>query len=141
MEVNIYIHQTIKGPRKGQQGYGLYILEALNPRRVPFTKVMRMQLEGSENEASLKILKQALSHMNQRTQLSIYIDSEWLYTALTKWLPVWKETGFMTAKHEKVAFAETWQQVDEILSGQDFTVHLKEQHSYKNWMENKIIPA
>ena len=141
MEVNIYIHQTIKGPRKGQQGYGLYILEALNPRRVPFTKVMRMQLEGSENEASLKILKQALSHMNQRTQLSIYIDSEWLYTALTKWLPVWKETGFMTAKHEKVAFAETWQQVDEILSGQDFTVHLKEQHSYKSWMEHNIIPA
>ena len=74
MEVNIYIHQTIKGPRKGQQGYGIYILEALNPRRVPITKVMRMQLEGSENEASLKVLKQALSHMNMRTQLGIYID-------------------------------------------------------------------
>lgn len=141
MEVNIYIHQTIKGPRKGQQGYGIYILEALNPRRVPITKVMRMQLEGSENEASLKVLKQALSHMNMRTQLGIYIDSDWLYTGITQWLPKWKETGFITAKKEKVAFAETWEQIDQMLSNQDFTVHIKEQHSYKNWMENNAKPA
>ena len=98
-------------------------------------------MEGSENEASLKVLDQALSHMNSPSDLSIYIDSKWLHTALTEWLPKWRNTEYLSAKGEPIAFAETWQKVDEALKSQNFTVFLGENHSYKNWMERNIKPA
>ncbi len=139
MKVNIYVYQTIRGPRK-QQGYGVAVLEA-ETSQGPATKTVRLEIEGSENGANLKILNEALSHMSQPSDLSIYIESEWLSTALTKWLPKWRDNEYLSAKHRKVAFSEIWQNVGNILQTQNLSVFCKENHSYREWLKNNAKPA
>lgn len=139
MKVNIYMYQTIRGPRR-QQGYGVYILEAETDHG-PMTKTYRIPIEGSRNEASLKCLYSALSHMNASSELTLYVESEWLATALTKWLPKWRRTEYLSARNRKVAFSDIWTKIGQMLETQELCVFCKEEHSYRGWLIKNAKPA
>lgn len=132
MKVNVYMYQTAKGPRR-QQAFGIYILEA-ETTQGPVTKTIHLQTEGSENEANLKVLADALEHLKKPTDLSIYTESQWLSTALTEWLPKWRETEYLSAKNEKVAFSDIWEKVGKILESQNMTVFCQNEHSFRGWL-------
>lgn len=139
MTVNIYIHQTIKGPKR-QQGYGIYILEAITLQG-PVTKTCKEAVEASENEAWLITLGSALSHMTCPSDLNLFFDSKWLGTALTEWLPKWRETEYLSAKGEKVKNADIWEKVGNELAKHNVTVKVGEPHSYRNWLINNAKTA
>lgn len=139
MKVNIYVYQTIRGPRR-QQGYGIAVLEA-ETANGPVTKTVRMQVEGSENGANLKALNNALNHLKTGCDLNIYTESVWLTTALTEWLPIWRGKEYLSAKNEKVAFSDIWQNVGNILEKQNMTVFCKNEHPYREWLKKNAKTA
>ena len=139
MKVNIYMYQTVRGPRR-QQAYGIYVLEA-ETAKGPYTKTINLQVEGSENEANLKVLEDALSRLTMATDLSIYTESAWLSTALTEWLPKWRETEYLSAKNEKVAFSDIWEKVGNMLENQNLSVFCQNEHSYREWLKNNVKTA
>ena len=139
MKVNIYMYQTVRGPRR-QQAYGIYVLEA-ETAKGPVTKTINLQVEGSENEANLKVLEDAVSHLKMPTDLSIYTESVWLSTALTEWLPKWRKTEYLSAKNEKVAFSDIWEKVGKVLETQNLSVFCQNEHSYREWLKKNVKTA
>ena len=139
MTVNIYIHQTIKGPKR-QEGVGIFVLEAITPQG-PFTKTFKEKIEASENEAWLRILTLALSHMMHPSDLNLYFDSKWLGAAVEKWLPKWRKTEYLSAKGERIKNADLWEEVGTALAKQNVTVFVGTEHSYKKWLENNAKTA
>lgn len=105
------------------------------------TKTYRIPIEGSRNEASLKCLYSALSHMNASSELTLYVESEWLATALTKWLPKWRRTEYLSARNRKVAFSDIWTKIGQMLETQELCVFCKEEHSYRGWLIKNAKPA
>ena len=100
-----------------------------------------MQVEGSENGANLKALNNALNHLKAVCDLNIYTESVWLTTALTEWLPIWRDKEYLSAKNEKVAFSDIWQNVGNILEKQNMTVFCKNEHPYREWLKKNAKTA
>lgn len=100
-----------------------------------------MQVEGSENGANLKALNNALNHLKAGCDLNIYTESVWLTTALTEWLPIWRGKEYLSARNEKVAFSDIWQNVGNILEKQNMTVFCKNEHPYREWLKKNAKTA
>ena len=139
MTVNIYIHQTIKGPKR-QEGVGIYILEAITPQG-PVTKTFREKVEASENEAWMRVLGSALKHMTLPSDLNLFFDSQWLGTAVETWLPRWRENDYLSAKGIKIKNSEIWQEIGTALEQHNVTVKAGVAHEYKNWLINNAKTA
>lgn len=139
MTVNIYIHQTIKGPTR-QEGVGIYVLEAVTPQG-PITKTYTEKIEASENEAWMKVLGSALSHMTHPSDLNLYFDSQWLGAAVENWLPQWRESGFISARGVRIKNAELWEEISTALEQHNVTVKIGVSHSYRNWLINNAKTA
>lgn len=139
MTVNIYIHQTIKGPKK-QEGVGIYVLEAITPQG-PVTKTFKETVEASENEAWMRVLGSALKHMTLPSDLNLFFDSQWLGAAVESWLPQWRENDYMSAKGTKIKNAEVWEEIGTALALQNVTVKVGVTHEYRNWLINNAKTA
>ena len=139
MTVNIYLHQTIKGPKR-QEGIGIFVLEAMTSQG-PITKTFKEKIEASENEAWMRILGLALSHMNHPSDLNLFFDSQWLGAAVEDWLPKWRENNYLSAKGTLIKNADLWEEIGTALAQQNVTVKVGVSHSYRTWLINNSKTA
>lgn len=139
MTVNIYLHQTIKGPAR-QEGVGIYVLEAVTPQGA-YTKTFKEKIEASENEAWMRVLGLALAHMIHPSDLNLYFDSQWLGAAVENWLPSWRERGYLSAKGQPIKNRDLWEEIGTALEKQNVTVKVGVSHSYRSWLINNAKTA
>jgi ribonuclease HI len=57
---------------------------------------------------------QALASLNQRCEVTIYTDSEYVKNGITTWIHGWKARGWRTADKKPVKNIELWQRLDEL---------------------------
>lgn len=133
--VNVYTWSGIRGMKK-RDGHVWYILET-ETNKGPATVGDKLKLEQcTENEAELTVLETALQRMRTPAEVHIYTESRYIAAAWNQeWLRKWQENDWKNAKGEEIAHADKWKAVSECSSRHNIIIHLKEKHSYKEWME------
>lgn len=136
-EVNVYVETTARRPGKQEARY-IAILE-LKTEKGPVTLHREGRLNGTRNSIELQALKKALERVKMRVSLHLYIDSEYIFNAFLQGLPrKWQKNGWKTAKNTPVANEKEWREIEYLLNGKPFEIHMKQEHEYRSWMENEL---
>lgn len=137
-KVNIYMISNIHGPKEKDGHYG-YVMEMERENREPVTLNQFRTVKATQHGAEVKMLSEVLGRLTRECELHIYTESTYIASALNCWMKKWWEAGWKTAKGEEVSHMEEWKKIAEILVGYQITVHLREEHSYKNWLERELV--
>ena len=135
MKINIYILTTNHRPRADDGKY-MYVLEAEGK---DITKDHKAAvLLQTPNETYLTAIESAVARINQPSQITIYLDSEYMTNALNNWLPVWKVNGWRTKKGRQIRNINKWQKAAELLSKHQYKAEYSNKHTYYDWMKNEL---
>lgn len=130
--VNIYIYQTIKGPRV-KEGAFTYILETtVNGNVATLTKTDKLE-PTTENNAELKVLLMALGRMRKPSEILVIGVNDYVRNGIER-LPKWKAEGWKNAKGKEIANAEEWQALNKYLERYKIKAIGDCQHEYRHWM-------
>lgn len=136
-EVNVYVETTAKSPREQDARY-IAILE-MKTEKGPVTLQRKGVLHGTKNSIELQALKMALERVKMRVSLHLYIDSEYIFNAFLQGLPLkWQRNGWKTAKNTPIANETEWREIQYLLNGKPFEIHMKQEHEYRSWMESEL---
>ncbi|MDD3369226.1 MAG: hypothetical protein PHP50_10130 [Lachnospiraceae bacterium] len=134
--VNIYAHQTIKGP-KSQNGIVGYVLET-ETADGPRTKTgFALSVASTKHKAELYSIILPLRRMKKPSVLSIYADSGYIETAFKQgWIDNWKENGWKTAHGNPIENIKEWKEMAKLLNAHEFQI-ISGAHSYTTWLERE----
>lgn len=136
-EVNVYVETTAKSPREQDARY-IALLE-MKTGKGPVTLQREGVLHGTKNRIELQALKMALERVKMRVSLNLFVDSEYIFNAFSQGLPEkWQKNGWKTAKNTPIANEAEWREIQYLLNGKPFRVYIKQEHEYRNWMENEL---
>lgn len=140
--VSIYIDTSIKGPKR-RDGTVQYIIayEASNGKTADAGDKIRAE-DTTENHLTLLGLESALKRLNTPCILAIYLECPYIAAMLqNKQYLQWRYNGWMTARNEPVKDVEKWESILYLLDAHDFSVRVKEDHSYRRWMQRELAGA
>ena len=101
-QVSLYIYTTVNGPG-AKSGTYIYLLEYITEKG-PATLTKYGTLESvTENQAQLKILREAMKRIKKPCEVEIYTDSVYLQQGAEVWLKGWQAAGWINAKGKPVA--------------------------------------
>jgi ribonuclease HI len=66
---------------------------------------------------------------NNRMELTIYTDSEYVKNGMTTWIHTWKRRGWRTADNKPVKNAELWQRLDTLVQQHQVGWHWVKGHA------------
>lgn len=137
-EVNIYVKSSIKSTRR-RDGYIGYILELITDKKPITLSGFEKVEQVTANQSELKAITKALRRMKEKCVLTIYTDSKYIGSAIeNKWVEGWKKKNWVNAKGEPIANSEEWQEMLNLLVGQQFSVVVGFKHEYSQWMESEL---
>ena len=136
--VNIYLATTLCTPQR-QDGYCGYVLE-METVKGPATLFGCDKLEQvTAQQAELIVLIKALKRIKECCRLIIYTESEYVAAGFEQdWIEKWEDASWLTARGKPVANKEEWQQMKVLLGAHEFSFMVKEQHSYKRWLQLEL---
>ena len=147
--VNIYIYTEYKGSfAKGSGSYHVLLeMEALDSKgdiktytwppenKLPLVKVFD---EITKNRLALLALEEGLSHVKEPCTISIFIDSDYIYSAFNNgWLDRWKDNGFISG-NKQIKNADTWLHVSDMSKQHHINVIKTDKTTYTNWQAREI---
>lgn len=137
-EVKLYTISSRIAPSKGA-GKFIYILETETSKGIATLTRTEHFEQMTANEAYIFGLTEALKHINRHCTLDIFVESDFIYSALTKWLPVWSENNWLNSKGEEVANTEKWRELVAELSKHHVNYWSpRSQHEYKLWLKSEV---
>lgn len=137
-EVNIYVKSNIKSTRR-RDGYIGYILELITDKKPVTLNDFEKVEQVTANQSELIAITKALKRMKEKCVLTIYTDSKYIGSAIeNKWVEGWKKKNWVNAKGEPIANSEEWQEMLNLLVGQQFSVVVGFKHEYSQWMESEL---
>lgn len=140
-EVSIYIDTSISG-RWNRDGYIGYCLEYYPAGRMqPVTRYGYEKVENmNANRAQQEALIRAISRIREKCVLSIYTESEYLFSGFTGECRVekWKNTGWRTSRGEEVKNRDKWQELDQKMKGNVLQFFLKESNAYRQLIKDDL---
>lgn len=148
-EVNIYIYTEYKGTfAKGSGSYHVLLeMEMLDnngeiktytwpPENKP--PLIKTFDDITKNRLAVMALEEGLSHVKEPCCISIYIDSDYVYSAFNNgWLDRWRDNGFVSG-NKPIKNADTWSHVSEMSKQHSVTVYKTGKTTYTNWQANEI---
>lgn len=132
-EVSIYIESSIHG-RWNRDGYIGYVLEYY-PEDSKYSKTLSgyERVENmNENRSQIEALIRGISRMREKCILSIYTESDYLYSGYSgkEYVAKWIKAGWRTTRGEEVKNRDKWQELTGKLQGNMYRFALKEQNAY-----------
>ena len=115
-EVSIYIYTQYKGSLSKGSGKYHIIWETMvknnNGIEEPFTLKKNAAFgEVTKNRLDLLALKEAFDHMKEHCRITIYIDSQYITSAISNgWLDSWAASGFRK-KGKEIKHADLWKEI------------------------------
>ena len=104
--VVIYTDGACKG-NPGPGGWGAWLRWGAHEKELfggePLTTNNRMELTA---------VIEALSAIKVRSQVTLYLDSEYVRNGITSWIHNWKRRGWKTADGKPVKNVDLWQRLD-----------------------------
>lgn len=100
----------------------------------------KLELAGGElattnNRMELSAAIQALRALNQRCDIEIHTDSEYLRQGITEWIHGWKRKGWLTSTKQPVKNRDLWQELDALASAQQINWRWLKGHAGHRWNE------
>lgn len=133
-QINIYIETSIRGVKKTLGWYG-YLLEYIDGKGELHTRYdFKMETGVTPNMLTLIALCAALNRIGKPSEVTVYTENGYVRENYTKWLQVWKENGWRTARGEEIKNLKLWQQVAELTAAHVVRFDPEYHHGYKNWM-------
>ena len=134
--VDIYTMQGIRS-QKPRNGVGCLILAYRTEQgTADFTKFIEIK-DATANKAELITLNEALSHLKEPCELSVYTESGYIASG-AEWMKSWKENGWKNSKGEEIANIQYWQEFAERSKTHEIEYKVKENHEYRGWMTTEI---
>lgn len=140
MTVNIYIYQTIKGPKAHKGAYTFIIEAVFGEKAATLSKIGTLE-PMTENQAELFTLLEAYKRMKKSSQIRLVGVNGYIRLGIEQWMPKWAENNWETAKGIPIANAEQWQQLYKYIQKYPTEVILEQEHSYKDWMMKEAQKA
>lgn len=132
-EVSIYIATSIRG-RWNRDGYVGYTLEYYKEgSKYPSTLTDYERVEDlNANRAEQEALIRAISRIREKCNLSVYTESEYLYSGFAEDANVekWIKAGWKTTRGTEVKNRDKWQELIRLLQGNMYKFYLKETNAY-----------
>ena len=139
-EVAIYTCTTARSPKATKCEAVGYVIE-MKTAKGDATAGDLLTVHGmTRHQAELHVLKTALARINTVCELHIHTECGYVAAGFEKWLAGWKSSGWKTRRGEEVKNAEEWKELDEMVEkhGHVLVFHVKESHSFKNWLKTNL---
>lgn len=85
--------------------------------------------DTTNNRMELMAAIQALSVLKEACIVQLYTDSVYVKDGLSKWIHGWKRNGWQTAEKKPVKNADLWQNLDELRTIHQVTLHWIKGHA------------
>ncbi|WP_105104400.1 ribonuclease HI [Microbulbifer pacificus] len=122
-QVTIYTDGACRG-NPGPGGWGALLMSGGAEKELyggePLTTNNRMELM-----AAIK----ALSVLNQRCEVDLHTDSQYVRQGITGWINNWKRNGWKTANKKPVKNADLWQALDTAIAHHEVRWHWVKGHA------------
>lgn len=144
-QVSIYTYSSLKCIKAAETANAAvgYILE-FKGEKGTYTRTKTILLcnianEMTANQANLVVLEKALSRMNVKCELDIYLENQYIANAFEQeWVKNWITNGWKNKEDREIAHKKEWQRLIKGIQGNIVRFHVKENHPYKNWLINEV---
>ncbi len=109
--LTIYTDGACKG-NPGPGGWGAWLTSD-----AAGTELFGGEAVTTNNRMEMTAVIEALSALQQPTQITLYVDSQYVLKGITEWLPGWKAKGWKTAAGTPVKNVDLWQKLDALVKG------------------------
>lgn len=137
-QVNLYLATSLKGPKRRDGAYG-WVLERKTAKGAATLSNVKTISTSTEHQSLLTAMLEAAKRLNEMCDITVYTDDEYMGSALSRWMEQWAAAGWMNKRGTPVADADRWQELYDVLNGQNITVELKENHEYHDWLEREVM--
>jgi len=98
------------------------------------------ELRGGEpnttnNRMELMAAISALEALTRRSDVALYLDSEYVRKGISQWIHNWKRNGWKTADKQPVKNAELWQHLDAAVGRHEVNWHWVKGHAGHDYNE------
>lgn len=143
--INIYLWSSVKSLKPAETlnaavGYIVQSQTSKGPAEIGKTILLdQLYAKTTANHSEMVALKMALSRINIKCELHVYTECQYLASSIENgWLAEWKSNGWKTKSGKECANKDEWQQLDELLTGNEIHFHVKEPHEFKMWLKTEV---
>lgn len=130
-KINIYITQTFRGRLDGGEGKFYIVLELIDQEGIPHTREhMKGYTNTTKNRLDLLACIEALSHVTEACEITIYIDSRYMAGNEGR-LSRWEAEGWISGQGQ-IKNQDLWKQYREAAEKHLVTILAMKDHSYRN---------
>jgi ribonuclease HI len=104
--VTIYTDGACKG-NPGPGGWGAWLRAGAHEKELWGGEALT-----TNNRMELTAVIRALSALKARSEVEIFVDSEYVKNGISTWIHNWKRKGWRTADNKPVKNVDLWQQLD-----------------------------
>ena len=104
--VIIYTDGACKG-NPGPGGWGAWLRSGGHER-----ELWGGEAQTTNNRMELTAVIEALAALKTRSQVQVYLDSEYVRNGITSWIHNWKRRAWRTADNKPVKNVDLWQRLD-----------------------------
>ena len=122
-QVTIYTDGACRG-NPGPGGWGALLLSGDAEKELCGGEAMT-----TNNRMELLAAIKALDALNQRCQVDLHTDSQYVRQGITGWIHNWKRNGWKTANKKPVKNADLWQALDVAITNHDVQWHWVKGHA------------
>ena len=118
-KAEIYIHSAVSSI-KAADGYGTYLLvyKASNGQLGTMDETCELK-KATKTTAELMLIAQALDRFREKCEIVIHVSVQQTVTALSEWMPAWRENGWKNSRGEEVS--PWYRAISDILEGHVIT--------------------
>jgi len=107
--IEIYTDGACKG-NPGPGGWGVLLKHGATEK-----ELFGGEPSTTNNRMEMMAVIQALSALKKPSDVTLYLDSQYVLKGITEWMPGWKAKGWRTASKQPVKNVDLWQQLDSLV--------------------------
>ncbi|WOX05381.1 ribonuclease HI [Microbulbifer pacificus] len=122
-QVTIYTDGACRG-NPGPGGWGALLMSGSAEKELCGGEALT-----TNNRMELLAAIKALSALNQRCEVDLHTDSQYVRQGITGWINNWKRNGWKTANKKPVKNADLWQELDAAIGHHEVRWHWVKGHA------------
>lgn len=124
---------------KRRHGTYLYIIAMETGKGTADVGNMESVQDTTENHLTLLALEAAIKRITKPCHIILHLECPYVAAVLKNgWYKQWQSNGWKTNKKKEICDVENWRRILEFLNAHDFSVRLKEPHTYREWMRRTL---
>ncbi|MBX9965809.1 MAG: ribonuclease HI [Burkholderiales bacterium] len=111
--IDIYTDGACKG-NPGVGGWGVLVRNGASEK-----ELFGGEKSTTNNRMEMTAVIEALTALEQRSQVRLHTDSQYVQKGISEWIHSWKRRGWKTADKQPVKNVDLWQRLDALAAQHD----------------------